>query len=313
MSGESYAHLHPAIREMAALDGPARLERIRAERWVEHPAAAHVLRVLQDIFDQPQRDRMENLLLVGESGMGKTKVLRKFERINAVVFDPSAGLKRRPVVMVTMPPEPTEDQLYGSLLGTLGAPVGSPSRLRTDRKREIAIAMLREIGTRVLVIDEINSILAGTARQQRLFLQLLRFLSNDLRMALVCAGIPEARHALMSDPQLRSRFTEGELPTWQPDDTLQAFVNRVVAGMPLRLPSPVDSPKIRRLLAERSGGVTHFICKALEHAAMAAIQTGRELIDHAALTDAATWRRISPPAGFPLFASGSRPSVVPRP
>jgi type II secretory pathway predicted ATPase ExeA len=241
---------------------------------------------------------MENVLLVGESGMGKTKVIRKFERTNAVKYDADAGLKPRPVVVVTMPPEPTEDQLYSSLLGILGVPVVSPAQLRTERKREIAIATLRQIGTKVLVIDEINSILAGTARQQRLFLQLLRFLSNDLRMALVCAGIPEARHALMSDTQLRSRFTEIELPIWQADDALQAFINRVVAGMPLRLPSPVASLRVRQLLAERSGGITHFICKALEHAALNAIQTGREMIDYDALADAATWKRISPVAGF---------------
>ena len=61
------------------------------------------------------------------------------------------------------------------------------------------IRLLRELGVRVLVIDEINSVLAGTPRQQRLFLQVLRFLSNELGVALVGAGISEARHVLLSD------------------------------------------------------------------------------------------------------------------
>jgi hypothetical protein len=46
------------------------------------------------------------------------------------------------------------------------------------------------------------------------FLQLLRFLSNELRLAFVGVGVPEARHALFSDGQLRSRFTDVELPPW---------------------------------------------------------------------------------------------------
>jgi hypothetical protein len=41
-------------------------------------------------------------------------------------------------------------------------------------------------------------------RQERLFPSLLRFLSNELRAALVYASVPKARHALLSDPQLRS-------------------------------------------------------------------------------------------------------------
>jgi hypothetical protein len=159
----------------------------------------------------------------------------------------------------------------------------------------------------VLVIDEINSILTGTPRQQRLFLQLLRFLSNDLKMALVCAGLPEARHALMSDPQLRSRFCDIELPLWRMDADLQAFVTRLVSGLPLRRPSPIDSPKLRRLLVERSGGITICICRAFEKAVIAAIRRGREMIDLAGLSDDAVWRGIAvPPPTTLTVARGGR-------
>jgi hypothetical protein len=68
------------------------------------------------------------------------------------------------------------------------------------RRRDAAIRLLRECGTRALVIDEINSLLAGTPRQQQLLLQLLRFLSNQLGIALICAGAPEARQAMLDRP-----------------------------------------------------------------------------------------------------------------
>lgn len=96
--------------------------------------------------------------------------------------------------------------------------------------------MLREVGTRVLVVDEVNSALVGGPRQQRGFLQLLRFLSNELGIAIVCAGVPEARFALRSDPQLRSRLTEVALDPWAPGPELQAFVTLLVQGLPLREP-----------------------------------------------------------------------------
>lgn len=51
----------------------------------------------------------------------------------------------------------------------------------------------------MLVIDEIHSILAGTFREQRIVLNAIRFLANDLRIPLVCVGTREAKQALMTD------------------------------------------------------------------------------------------------------------------
>jgi type II secretory pathway predicted ATPase ExeA len=214
-NGGDFAHLPPDMHAIAQLDAEARVAHIRAERWIQHAAVDRLLNDLQDVFDQPPRERMENLLLLGESGMGKTMLIRKFERQNAVNFDKAAGVRRRPVVVMLMPPQPTESEFFNRLLEAIDAPSAGywahGNQLRTS-----AIRLLREVGARVLVIDEINSVLAGTPRQQRLFLQLLRFLSNDLRLALVGVGVPEARHALLSDAQLRSRFSDVELPLWTP-------------------------------------------------------------------------------------------------
>ena len=77
---------------------------------------------------------------------------------------------------------------------------------------------------------------AGTPRQQRVFLQLLRFLSNELHLAIVAVGVPEARHALLSDGQLRSRFTDVELPRWSLGEDLRDFITRLTWSLPLREP-----------------------------------------------------------------------------
>jgi Bacterial TniB protein len=47
----------------------------------------------------------------------------------------------------------------------------------------------RQIEVRMLVIDEIHSILAGTFPEQRIVLNAIRFLTNDLRIPLVCVGV----------------------------------------------------------------------------------------------------------------------------
>jgi hypothetical protein len=289
-----FAHLPTELRPMAALDAEERIAHIRAERWIPYPTATRLLGILQEVFDQPPRERMENLLLLGESGMGKTMLIRKFERANAATFDAVVGVGRRPVVVVLMPPQPVEGEFFERVLAAVDAPLavhwmgGRPARLRAA-----ASQVLRELGTRVLVIDEINSVLAGTGRQQRLFLQLLRFLSNDLQLAFVCVGVPEARHVLLSDSQLRSRFSDEELPRWAPGEELRAFITRLVWSLPLRERSPVDSPKLRSLLLERTGGITLAICKAFERAAVAAVRSGREKVDLESFADPEIWHGLT--------------------
>ncbi len=105
--------------------------------------------------------------------------------------------------------------------------------------------------------------------------------------------MPEARHALLSDSQLRSRFTDAELAPWAVGEDLRDFVIRLTWSLPLREPSPVDSPKLRRLLVNRTGGVTLGICKALERAAIRAIQDGTERINLDSLADPEVWRGVA--------------------
>jgi len=286
------AHLPVDVRPIAALPDEDRIAHIRAERWIRHAAAERVLGDLQEAFDQAPCGRMENVLLLGESGMGKSMLLGKFERANAVPFDEASGAQPRPVLVVPMPPVPTEAEFFECVLEAIGAPWAGYQR-QGPHLRASAMRLLGEMGVRVLVIDEINSVLAGTPRQQRLFLQLLRFFSNGLRAALVCAGVPEARHTLLSDPQLRSRFSDVELPAWAAGEDLRDFVNRLTWSLPLRQPSPVDSPRLRMLLADRSQGVTLGICKAVERAAIAAIRNGRERIDLASFADPEVWRGVA--------------------
>ena len=287
-----FSHLPQDVRPIAALDTDARIAHIRSERWVHHAVADRILGYLIEAHDQPRRDRMENVLLLGESGMGKTMLIRKFERQITPAFDAVTGLQRRPVVVMLMPYQPTETQFFEQLLLALNAP--SPSLYsRSFSMRDPVVRLLRELGTRVLVIDELNSVLAGTPRQQRVFLQLLRFMSNELKLALVGVGVPEARHALLSDSQLRSRFTDIELPSWALGEDLRDFITRLTWSLPLREPSPVDSARLRRTLIDRTGGITLGICKAFERAAIAAIRDGRERIDQASFEDPAIWRGVA--------------------
>lgn len=70
----------------------------------------------------------------------------------------------------------------------------------------LALRLLSELRSGLLVIDEIHSLQACTIREQARFLNMLRFLGNELRVPLVCVGTTQARNALRTDDQLVRRF-----------------------------------------------------------------------------------------------------------
>jgi Bacterial TniB protein len=147
--------------------------------------------------------------------MGKTKIIEKFLREHPSVYDDNTGMTRSPVAATQMPPIPSEREFYEGLIVSLGSimPHGVPVNHLRHRFRVLA----RQMDVRMLIIDEINTMLAGTFREQRVFLNSIRLLANDLKPPLVCVGTQEAKQALMTDQQLADRFAASELPPWRDD------------------------------------------------------------------------------------------------
>ena len=78
--GCAFAHLDPAYRRFAALPDDERIAWIRADRWIGFDQSGVALARLENLLTYPPRDRMPCLLIYGDTGMGKTKIVRKFER-----------------------------------------------------------------------------------------------------------------------------------------------------------------------------------------------------------------------------------------
>jgi hypothetical protein len=233
---------------------------------------------MSDLLTYPQRNRMPCLLIHGRTGMGKTMILKKFFRDHPKIVDQRLGLAQTPVVLMQLPPEPVEVPFYEELLGAMGLPlVGEVSRTRA---RRMAREALKIIGARILVIDEIHSLLVGGERQQRVFLNVIRLLANDLEMPLVCAGTPEARRALLTDSGLADRFESVELPRWTNNLAFRRLLASFAGVLPLRKPSDLDHEKVRALIIRLSDGVTVRIVRLLERLAVDAIHRGTECIEH---------------------------------
>jgi len=219
---------------------------------------------------------MQCLLIYGDSGMGKTMVLEKFMREHPSTFDKEAGMARIPIVAVQMPPAPDERRFYTQLMAAVGAPSGPDDRIH--RLEDRTIRLLRRIAPNVIVIDEVHHLLAGTPREQRRSLNMLKFLANELRVCIVVIGTSDALVAVETDEQIASRFEPCHLPRWTATDEFRGFLAAYTKGLPLHEPSDVVGVESVNLLLSRSGGVTGRVTLILARAAELSISAGAESI-----------------------------------
>lgn len=274
---DTLEHIHPAFRDKAMAGDEERIALIRSDRWIGHPTANTALLKLEEMLTGPVRARMDSLLITGESGMGKTMIIEKFLRQHPQREDQISGTLKTPIVSIQMAPTPGEKRLYVQILDALN--VDTLSRMDKDHAAILCLRLMKAMGVRMLIIDEVHNLLCGTAQQGSEARNTIKFLSNGLRIPIVCAGTPEAARAIRQDVQLANRMHEITLARWRDDATLQRLLNSIVLSLPLRRPSPINDPKTRKLILSMSEGITVRLFRLLEAAAVQAIRSQQECID----------------------------------
>jgi hypothetical protein len=269
---------------LAEAGEPERIAYIRAERWITYPRAAAILDQMQRLLDHPRNSRMPSLLIVGESGIGKTQLDLKFCRDHLARFDGESRRTVSPVVSIQMPAAPTDRLFYMTLLRAIGA-VFSP-RISTAEAMIMALRLYADLGVRMVTLDEAHNMLSGTFRDQRRILTQLRYLSNELRVSVVCFGIDTARDAISGDPQLARRFSLVELPAWEAGADLKALVSTLLRHLPLRNPSVLDTAALQTVIRSTRGN-TARVFQLFGDLAIAAIGSGDERITPEAI---GAWR-----------------------
>lgn len=223
------SHLIFSAQKIAILPAAERIQRIRADRWIGYPRAIAAIEKLEDLLNWPSKQRMPNLLIVGPTNNGKSMIIEKFRRTHPPISELNSEVI--PVVSVQMPSEPSIKRFYTALLVTIGAPINHRQQLAALEQQ--ALRLLRTVKVQMLVIDELHNIMAGAGSNQREFLNLLRFLGNELRIPLVGIGTKEAYLAIRSDDQLENRFEPMILPIWQEGKEFESLLASFVAVLPL--------------------------------------------------------------------------------
>jgi hypothetical protein len=277
----SYSHLKGRALEVVAKPDEARIAYIRSERWIGYPRALGALQKLEELYAWPKRGRMPNLAIIGPTNAGKSFLISKFRRNHP---DTNGELAQGiPVLVVEMPPVPTVASFYMALLDELGAPYRSTSR--APELERMALRLIRDTRVRILVIDELHNILAASSTARREFLNVLRYLGNQLQIPLVASGTRDAYLAIRSDPQLENRFEPYMLHNWVLGNDFLKLLASFQAMLPLRRPSEIVSDEMAEYLLARSEGTTGELADLISKAAVAAILSGEESINAKSLAE----------------------------
>ncbi len=271
-----YDHLHPDTSIKLESSDEKRIEMLTDPVWIGYPRAIKIMGFFEKLFRTSKRPRMPNLLLVGPTNNGKTSILRRFEALHPINDNLESDAALVPIVSVSAPPVPDESSFYDAILHQFTTPTRPRDHARNKRFQVIQI--LKKVGTRILIIDEIQDLLAGDSKKQLSLLNVIKHLGNELEIPIIASGVQSALNAIQVDPQLANRFEPIALPRWEFNDDFRSLLASFESVIPLKKPSVLVSLKLSQKIFFMSEGTIGEISMLLAKAAEISIQTQEERI-----------------------------------
>lgn len=272
---ERYPHLSPEAAVMADQPDAERILYIREDRFISHRQAEEVLAELEVLLQVKDAVRPQGRLLLGPSLMGKSTILDEFLHRHPAHDNVEGDAAVAPVIMVQYP-ESANEGIYPEILSKLNARM--PFNTKAPELRRATVEMLRTVGMRMLVIDEMHNLLEGSANAQRKGLNSIKYLMNELHRPVVVAGTIEAFNAVRTDTQIHSRLRPLPLTRFKDDLAFQELLQCFELLLPLREPSYLADPALSSLIFENTLGIIGHVSDLLNTAATYAIQEGIERI-----------------------------------
>lgn len=208
------------------------------------------------------------MLLVAQTGSGKTTVLRyyekKFPRVTA-----RTGT-RIPVLRVDTPESPTVKTLAEAILFAMGDPSATKGTATAMTNR--IIHFFKECSVELLLIDEFQHFYDGRrfAESGRVS-DWLKNLINKVGIPVVLAGLPRSIAVVNANPQLRRRFGAPHYmePFGYDTREQQLEFRGVLNGIQSRLPVPcidISEPSMAQRFYYASHGLLDYVVKIIDDA-----------------------------------------------
>ena len=280
MQENTYKHLNEDCQAIIKTSKEKRTNYMLDEVVIEYPAVKKVHNILEDLMNRPKKARMQNLLIIGESNMGKTSIAKSFDlkhKSYTIENEDAMSVIVRPVLYTEALNRAEEKDLYIAILDSFWTPYNPSDSM--PKLRHQTYHLLQECNVKILIIDEIHHLLNGTGSQQKNIKDALKSIGNKLQIPIVGVGLKESELILSTDPQLSSRFDIIRLPKWDCDKNFRGLLQSFERRLPLKKVSNLYMGKekysLLHLISQGNLGDLH---RLLIECATHAIENGIEEI-----------------------------------
>jgi hypothetical protein len=255
--------------------------------WIDFEEARHAVETLVELAHDEPDERPPCVLLVGQSGMGKTSILREAQRRIALDFpEPEnwGDARHEPMLRTVIPSGSTALKINLTLLWKQGWPITGKTHRIADLK---VVELLRRQRTRLVGIDNVHAILTASGRARRDTLDAFRFLMSEGNVPMVVAGLDVTADIFSEDVELAYRSIIVRLSPWLPGEPSQRLIRVLGRGMNLIEPERLADAEIAEFLWRQSLGVTGNFKRLLHWGQKVARRHGRERVEFADIREAA--------------------------
>ena len=279
------SHLDPNVEPMLELPRHERAALMLGEKFIQHDRLKPILEHVEFLLRRPPETRAAGLIVSGAPGSGKTMIANWLKKKFSPTPSGNGQPAQMPVLGISMTGAREAKILFNRSLEQLGVP--EINRYTMSDRERMVLKVCRTANVRLLVLDELQDVLSSTPRQQRIALDTIKLLMNELMVPILALGTSQAPTAMQVDEHLNARFDHRTLPIWKREPELANLLCALERMLPLAEPSQLASLPLTAKLLSLSGGVLGRMMRLVCHAGAHALEEGKERIDVLCLERAA--------------------------